>query len=80
MPTYVMEDLASAGAGLTARASEETTNFSRVVCMLFDLGPTAMKTVMEAHLPGENTVSVADQNVSKIINEIKFGRHVFAAL
>ena len=75
-----MADFPLSATVSTARASEETTNFSRVVCMLFDLGPTAMKTVMEAHLPGENTVSVADQNVSKIINEIKFGRHVFAAL
>ena len=49
-----MEDFASAGASLTARASEETTNFSRVVCMLFDLGPRAMELVMEAHLPGES--------------------------
>ena len=53
-----MEDFASAGASLTARASEETTNFSRVVCMLFDLGPRAMELVMEAHLPGESTESL----------------------
>ena len=68
-----MADFTLSATVSTARASEETTNFSRVVCMLFDLGPKAMKTVMEVHLPGEKTVSVTDQKVSKMISEITFG-------
>ena len=41
-----------AAVNLTTSSSEETTNFSRVVCMLFDLGPQVMSRIMDENLPG----------------------------
>ena len=36
----------------TSDTSEEQTNFARIVCLLFDLGPKVMQHILMTHLPG----------------------------